>query len=326
MSSREGTEVIEVRNLTKRYGSFTAVDSLSFNVNRGEVTGFLGSNGSGKSTTMRLIVGLETPSAGSATIHGQAYRKIPAPLFSVGTMLDARSSHPGRSARSHLRCIAATHGIGNRRVAEVIDLVGLRHAANKRVGTYSVGMTTRLGIAGALLGDPGVLILDEPLNGLDTEGVRWLRNLLRSQAKAGKTVFLSSHVMPEMAATADHIIVIRSGRLLANESVEQFTARNATGNVRIRTPHLAALTTALTAVGASFTAGTSDGVLHVTNMRAEHVAQLAEQAGVRLYELVEQRPSLEEAFIASTAERGRTSAPQRTTDHQQQAIGPDDHE
>lgn len=324
--STEGPEVIEVRNLTKRYGSSTAVDNLSFDVNPGMVTGFLGPNGSGKSTTMGLIVGLETPTRGSATIHGRPYRKLPAPLFAVGTMLDARSSHPGRSARTHLRCIAATHGIGKRRVSEVLDLVGLHDAAKKRVGTYSLGMTTRLGIAGALLGDPDVLILDEPLNGLDNEGVRWLRRLLRSQAAAGKAVFLSSHVLPEMAQTADHIIVIKSGRLLANETLEEFTARTTAGYVRVRTPHLTALTAALTAVGASFTPGASDGVVQITNMRTEQVAQLAEKTGVTLYELVEQRPSLEQAFIATTAQRVRDFSSQRTSDDRQQTIGLDDHE
>ena len=275
---------------------------------------------------MGLIVGLETPTRGSATIHGQPYRKLPAPLFAVGTMLDARSSHPGRSARTHLRCIAATHGIGKRRVSEVLDLVGLHDAAKKRVGTYSLGMTTRLGIAGALPGDPDVLILDEPLNGLDNEGVRWLRRLLRSQAAAGKAVFLSSHVLPEMAQTADHIIVIKSGRF-ARERDSRRVHRTDHRGLRPRSnaaPH--GTHRCVDCRRRIVHSGTSDGVVQITNMRTEQVAQLAEKTGVTLYELVEQRPSLEQAFIATTAQRVRDFSSQRTSDDRQQTIGLDDHE
>jgi ABC-2 type transport system ATP-binding protein len=228
--------VIEARNLTKRYGEKTAVSDLTFTVKPGVVTGFLGPNGAGKSTTMRVILGLDRPTAGRATINGRAYRELPAPLHEVGALLEARAIHTGRSAYHHLLAMAQTHGIGRKRVGEVVELVGLSDVARKRAGGFSLGMGQRLGIASALLGDPGTLILDEPANGLDPEGILWIRTLLKGLAAEGRTVFLSSHLMAEMAQTADHLIVIGQGRLLADMSLGDFIDRHSTGFARLRTP------------------------------------------------------------------------------------------
>ena len=217
--------MITIEQLTKRYGETTAVDSLTFTVRPGAVTGFLGPNGAGKSTTLRMIAGLDAPTAGTALVNGRRYAEYPAPLTEVGLLLEARSVHTGRSARNHLLALAATHGIGRRRVDEVIALAGIADVARRRAGTFSLGMGQRLGIAAALLGDPSVLILDEPVNGLDPEGVLWVRQLLRGLAAEGRTVFLSSHLMSEMALTADHLVVIGRGRLIADASIEQLTER-----------------------------------------------------------------------------------------------------
>src|SRR5579862_2197546 len=226
--------MIEAKGLTKRYGEKVAVDNLSFTVQPGVVTGFLGPNGSGKSTTMRLILGLDRATSGDVTVNGKHYRDHKAPLHEVGALLEARSVHPGRSAYYHLLSLAQTHGIGHKRVEELIDLVGLHDVARKRAGKFSLGMGQRLGIATALLGDPGTLLLDEPSNGLDPEGIHWMRNLLRGLAAEGRTVFVSSHLMSEMALTADHLIVIGRGRLIADTSVDEFVRQASGSVVRVR--------------------------------------------------------------------------------------------
>ena len=233
--------MIEVRNLSKRYGETTAVNDLTFTVKPGVVTGFLGPNGSGKSTTMRLIVGLDAPTGGDATVNGKHYADQSAPLHEVGTLLEARSTHTGRSAYNHLLAQAQTHGIPRRRVDELIDLVGLESVAKKRAGQFSLGMGQRLGIASALLGDPAIVMLDEPVNGLDPEGIRWIRDLLKTLAAEGRTVFLSSHLMSEMALTADHLIVIGRGRLIADITVDEFIRRHSRHLVRVRSPQAARL-------------------------------------------------------------------------------------
>ena len=228
--------MIVTRHLTKRYGKTLAVDGLSFTVAPGLVTGFLGPNGSGKSTTMRMILGLDVPDAGSSTVHGVPYRRLRWPLREVGALLDAKAFHPGRSARNHLRCLATTNDIPAARVDEVLDLVGLTAVADRRAGKFSLGMGQRLGIASALLGDPGILLFDEPVNGLDPEGIRWVRHLLRGLAAEGRTVLVSSHLINEMALTADHLVVIGRGTLIADTSVEEFTARSRADSVRLVTP------------------------------------------------------------------------------------------
>ena len=228
--------MIQARNLTKRYGSTVAVDGLSFEVQPGHVTGFLGPNGAGKSTTMRMILGLDAPASGEVTVNGVVYRQLPAPLRQVGALLDARAFHGGRRARNHLRWLAETNRIPLRRVDEVMGLVGLADVARKRAGGFSLGMAQRLGIAAALLGDPAVLLFDEPVNGLDPEGILWIRNLLKSLAAEGRTVFVSSHLMSEMALTADHLVVVGRGRLIAQTTVEEFVLRSSGAHVRVRTP------------------------------------------------------------------------------------------
>src|SRR5579871_2993605 len=252
---------IEASGLTKRYGEKVAVHDLSFSVRPGVVTGFLGPNGAGKSTTMRVILGLDKPTAGSARVNGRAYREFPAPLHEVGTLLEARSVHTGRSAYNHLLALAQTHGIGRRRVEELIDLVGLREVARKRAGQFSLGMGQRLGIAAALLGDPETVMLDEPVNGLDPEGIQWVRNLLKRLASEGRTVFVSSHLMSEMALTAEHLIVIGRGRLIADTSVSEFLASASKKLVHVKTPQADALRAALSGLGA--TVGDVDGYLEV---------------------------------------------------------------
>jgi ABC-2 type transport system ATP-binding protein len=291
--------VIEARGLTKRYGATLAVDDVSFDVLPGRVTGFLGPNGAGKSTTMRLIVGLDAPTAGTVTVAGRPYRSLRRPLFEVGAMLESAAVHPGRSARAHLLALAQANGIGRRRVDQVLAMVGLDGVARRRAGQFSLGMTQRLGVAAALLGDPGVLLLDEPVNGLDPEGVAWIRTLLRSLAAEGRTVFVSSHLMSEMALTADQLIVIGRGRLLADTSVAEFVRATAAGHVRVRTPQPERLAALLRQHGATVES-TEDRALAVTDMDAATVGELAAGRGVVLHELVTREPSLEEAFMATT--------------------------
>ncbi len=291
--------MIEARALTKRYGSKTAVDDLTFSVKPGIVTGFLGPNGAGKSTTMRLIVGLDQPTSGSVTIGGQSYVNLRAPLREVGALLDAKAVHSGRSALNHLRALAATHSIGRHRVDEVIALTGLQSVARKRVGGFSLGMGQRLGIAAALLGDPATLILDEPVNGLDPEGVIWVRKLARHLAGEGRTVFLSSHLMSEMAQTADHIIVLGRGRIIADAPVAEILAL-ATGNVvRVRTPDSRSLTLLLAGPEVTVTQNEPD-LLQVTGVAAARIGELAAGAGVILHELSPITASLEDAYLALT--------------------------
>jgi len=291
--------VIEVVGVTKRYGSTVAVDNLSFAVPDGRVTGFLGPNGAGKSTTMRLILGLDAPSAGWITVNGRPYRERRFPLHEVGALLEAKAVHPGRSARNHLRWLAESNGIRRSRVDQVLEQVGLSSVARKRSGTFSLGMSQRLGIAAALLGDPDVLLLDEPVNGLDPEGIQWVRRLLRSLAAEGRTVFVSSHLMSEMALTADHLIVIGRGRLIADASVGEVIAQASANHVRIVSPQASALGALITAAGASVEPEAED-VLIVTGLDCRDVGIIASGAGLTLYELSPQEASLEEAFMEMT--------------------------
>ena len=292
--------VIEAVNLTKRYGSKTAVHDVSFTVKPGIVTGFLGPNGAGKSTTMRLIVGLDRPTSGSVTVNGSDYAKLRAPLREVGVLLDAKAVHTGRSARGHLLAIAATHGIPRSRVDEVIGLTGLDAVAGKRVGGFSLGMGQRLGIAAALLGDPSTLILDEPVNGLDPEGVIWVRNLARHLAKEGRTVFLSSHLMSEMAQTADHIIVLGRGRVIADAPVGEILALANGTAVRVRTPETERFAALLTANGEAQVSNSEPGLLKVTGLTAPRIGELAAAEGVVLHELSPLTGSLEDAYLTLT--------------------------
>jgi ABC-2 type transport system ATP-binding protein len=293
--------MIEVQHLTKHYGDKTAVDDLSFIVRPGIVTGFLGPNGAGKSTTMRLILGLDRPTSGTVTVNGRRYAEHPAPLHEVGALLEARAVHPGRTAANHLRAMAATTGIGRRRVQEVIDLVGLREVADRRAGTFSLGMGQRLGIASALLGDPATVMLDEPVNGLDPDGVVWVRNLLRELAAEGRTVFLSSHLMSEMALTADHLVVVGRGRLLRDVSVADFIADAADHAVRVRSPQAAALRDLLLAAGGTVSTS-APGQLEVRGLGSEEIGQRAAAATLTLFELTPLRASLEEAYMEITKE------------------------
>lgn len=291
--------MIEARGLSKRYGDKVAVDSLTFTVQPGKVTGFLGPNGAGKSTTMRLILGLDAPSAGSVTVNGKPYRDHPKPMAEVGALLEAKAVHTSRSAYNHLRALAATHGIADDRVAEVVDMVGLREVARKRAGGFSLGMGQRLGIASALLGDPSTVILDEPVNGLDPEGIRWVRDLLRSLAADGRTVFLSSHLMSEMALTADHVIVVGQGRLIADMPVEALISSASVNQVRVRTPQAAQLREAL--AGQDVTVASSErNVLDVKGIPVERIGQIALDHGIVLHELTPQLASLEEAYMDMT--------------------------
>jgi ABC-2 type transport system ATP-binding protein len=263
------------------------------------VTGFLGPNGAGKSTTMRLILGLDYPESGTATINGQAYHDLARPLETVGALLEAKSVHPGRSARNHLLFLAQTQGLPRTRVDEVLDLVGLREVAGQRAGSFSLGMSQRLGIAAALLGNPQVLLLDEPVNGLDPEGVLWIRNLMKQLASEGRTILVSSHLMNEMAVTADHLIVIGRGKLLADCPTDEFTGRHSGQRALVRTPDAARLATVLTAAGARAEPGAA-GALTVAGMPAPRIAELAAWAGIAVYELTPQRASLEQAFMELT--------------------------
>lgn len=293
--------MITVQNLTKRFGAKTAVDDISFEVRPGAVTGFLGPNGAGKSTTMRMIVGLDRPDTGAATIGGRPYRELKAPLTEVGVLLDAKAVHPGRSARAHLRALAATHGIPNSRVQAVIDLTGLGSVADRRVGGFSLGMGQRLGIAAALLGDPHTLILDEPVNGLDPEGVLWVRQLVRALAAEGRTVFLSSHLMSEMAQTADDVIVLGRGRVLAHTPIGELVDGASRQTVRVRVTDASALGPLLQSEGATVVALEQD-LAEVTGLAAARIAELAVGAGIPLHELTPQRASLEEAYMALTVD------------------------
>ena len=303
------TFVIEANALTKDYGDKRAVDGLSFEVRPGTVTGFLGPNGSGKSTTMRLILGLDRPTSGSVTVNGKPYREHAAPLHEVGALLEARSVHTGRSARNHLLALAQTHGISRKRVDELIDLVGLHDVAKKRAGQFSLGMGQRLGIATALLGDPRTVMLDEPVNGLDPEGIHWIRTLLKRLASEGRTVFVSSHLMSEMALTADHLIVIGRGKLIADTSVSDFVAGASKKLVDVRSPQATAFAAVLTGLGA--TVVEIDEHLQVNGLTAEQVGEAAASHQIVLHELTPRQASLEEAFMDLTrgdlefAARGR---------------------
>jgi ABC-2 type transport system ATP-binding protein len=291
--------MIEAVGLTKRYGQTLAVDGLSFVVQPGVVTGFLGPNGAGKSTTMRMLLGLDRPTAGTASINGRPYTRLTAPLCEVGALLEARAIHTGRSARNHLLALAATHGIGRRRVDQVLELVGLTQVAGKRAGGFSLGMGQRLGIASALIGDPHTLILDEPVNGLDPEGILWIRTLLRSLAAEGRTVFVSSHLMSEMAMTATHLIVVGQGRLIADCSVAELTNASGRSVVRVRTEEAPRLRELLAADGVSVTSTERD-VLTVSGLTSGEIGKIAAEARVALIELTPQQASLEEAFMELT--------------------------
>jgi len=293
--------MIEVRGLSKRYGDKLAVDDLSFTVEPGKVTGFLGPNGAGKTTTMRLILGLDYPTAGTVHIHGKQYRDLPYPMHEVGALIDAKAVNGGRNAYNHLWCLAQTNDIPKRRVDEVLALVGLTEVAKKRTKGFSLGMSQRLGIAGTLLGDPDVLMFDEPVNGLDPEGIRWIRNLMKTLASEGRTVFVSSHLMSEMENTADDIIVIGRGRLIANTTIDRFIAENSTETVRVRTPQIDVLAKAVAAAGGTATAK-GDGSLLVQGLSTDRTGDIAFEAGVRLHELSQSRASLEQAFMELTAD------------------------
>jgi ABC-2 type transport system ATP-binding protein len=294
--------VIEVRGVSKRYGEKVAVDDLSFSVSPGIVTGFLGPNGAGKSTTMRLILGLDAPSSGTVRVNGCAYRELSAPLHEIGAMLEAHAIHTGRSAYNHLLALAQTHGIPRSRVEEVIELVGLGEVARKRVGSFSLGMGQRLGVAAALLGDPATVILDEPANGLDPEGIHWIRNLLKRLAAEGRTVFLSSHLMSEMAQTADHLIVIGRGRLIADTSVTEFVRRaSSDANVRVCSPRATELRDEL-ARREVHVQSISRDLLEVSGLTGEQIGEIALAARIVISELTPQQASLEEAFMSLTGE------------------------
>ncbi len=291
--------MIEARALTKDYAEKRAVDGLTFTVKPGVVTGFLGPNGSGKSTTMRLILGLDAVTSGDVTVNGKHYRDHKAPLHEVGALLEARSVHTGRSAYYHLLSLAQTHGIGRRRVDELIDLVGLHEEARKRAGNFSLGMGQRLGIATALLGDPHTLILDEPVNGLDPEGIHWIRNLLKALAAEGRAVFVSSHLMSEMAVTAEHLIVIGRGRLIADTSVEEFVRRASGSVVRVRSPQATKLRELVLGDGITVTSE-EPSVLEISGTTTDKVGDIAAANGIALHELTLLQASLEEAFMELT--------------------------
>ncbi|MEJ3750774.1 ABC transporter ATP-binding protein [Actinomycetes bacterium KLBMP 9797] len=293
--------MIEAEALTKRYGDKVAVDELSFTVRPGQVTGFLGPNGAGKSTTMRMIVGLDRPTDGRVTVNGRPYREHADPLRQAGALLEAKSVHKGRTARSHLRALAQTHGFPVGRVDEVLATVGLAEVAGKRVGGFSLGMGQRLGIAAALLGDPATVLLDEPVNGLDPDGVRWVRNLLKGLAAEGRTVLISSHLMSEMAVTADHLVIIGRGRLLADTTVTELIARSGIGSVLVRAPRPRELRDLLAHHGATVTDVDGDG-LQVAGLTTERIGDLAADRGLAVHELTPRRASLEEAYMELTRE------------------------
>ncbi len=293
--------MIEVRGLTKRYGAKVAVDGLTFGIEPGKVTGFLGPNGAGKTTTMRLILGLDYPDSGTVHLEGRDYRDLAYPMREVGALLDAKAVHGGRSAYNHLLCLAQTNNLPARRVGEVLDLVGLSEVTRKRSKGFSLGMSQRLGIAATMLGDPQLLMFDEPVNGLDPEGILWIRNLMKALAGEGRTVFVSSHLMSEMENTADHLIVIGRGKLIADCTMAEFIARSSGAAVRVRTPSPDQLVLAVAAKGGTATAD-GDGTLQVHGMTADVVGDIAFEQGIRLHELTTTRASLEEAFMALTAD------------------------
>ena len=291
--------MIEVQGLTKRYGEKTAVDELTFGIEPGKVTGFLGPNGAGKTTTMRCILGLDYPNAGTVTVDGRNYHDMGYPMREVGALLDAKAVHGGRSAYNHLLCLAQTNNLPKRRVGEVLELVGLSEVAKKRSKGFSLGMSQRLGIAATMLGDPRVLMFDEPVNGLDPEGILWIRNLMKALAAEGRTVFVSSHLMSEMESTAAHLIVIGRGQLIADCSMSEFIARSSGASVRVRTPMAENLIKAVTAEGA--TTATNDDAIEVRGMTAAAVGDIAFEQGIRLHELTVVHAALEEAFMELTA-------------------------
>ena len=291
--------MIEARGLTKKYGDKVAVSDLTFTVRPGIVTGFLGPNGAGKSTTMRMILGLDAPTSGTVTVNGKPFADHARPLHEVGSLLEARAVHTGRSARNHLLAMAATTGIGRRRVEQVIDMVGLSEVAHKRVGGFSLGMGQRLGIASALLADPGTLILDEPVNGLDPDGIRWIRNLLKGLAAEGRTIFLSSHLMSEMALTADHVIVVGKGRLLRDQSMAAFIADAAADVVRVRSPQADQLAGLLGGEGVTVRR-VAEGTIEVEGLSSDEIGITASEHRITLFELTTKGASLEEAYMAIT--------------------------
>ncbi|MER5449602.1 ABC transporter ATP-binding protein [Streptomyces sp. NPDC002764] len=293
--------MIELAGLTKRYGEKVAVNNLTFTVRPGMVTGFLGPNGAGKSTTMRMMLGLDRPTAGDVRIDGKHYDRLKDPLKYIGALLDAKAMHGGRSAYNHLLCLAQSNGIPRGRVAEVLDTVGLTGVARKKAKGFSLGMGQRLGIAGALLGDPRILMFDEPVNGLDPEGIHWIRTLMKSLAAQGRTVFVSSHLMSEMALTADHLVVIGQGRLLADTSMAEFIEQNSRSYVRVRSPQRERLLDVLHETGVTVVESGS-GALEVDGGKAEQIGELAAQHQIVLHELSPQQASLEEAFMRLTAE------------------------
>jgi ABC-2 type transport system ATP-binding protein len=292
--------MIEARGLTKRYGDKVAVDELSFTVEPGRITGFLGPNGAGKTTTMRLILGLDRPTRGTVTVRGKDFRQLPHPMREVGALLDAKAVHGGRSAYNHLLCLAQTNSLPRRRVGEVLELVGLSEVASKRSGGFSLGMGQRLGIAAALLGDPAILMFDEPVNGLDPEGILWIRNLMKRLAAEGRTVFVSSHLMSEMENTADYLIVIGRGRLIADCTVDEFIERNSVQAVRVRTPQPDTLVAAIRRAGASVASAAGDALV-IQGLPPDRIGDLAFESGVRIHELTSAQASLEEAFMELTA-------------------------
>jgi ABC-2 type transport system ATP-binding protein len=293
--------MITAEGLVKRYGAKTAVNDISFTVRPGQVTGFLGPNGAGKSTTMRMVVGLDRPSAGSVVVNGKPYAAHRAPLHEVGALLDAKAVHTGRTAYNHLLAMAATHGIGANRVREVIELTGLESVARKRVGGFSLGMGQRLGIAAAMLGDPATLILDEPVNGLDPEGVLWVRQFVRHLASEGRTIFLSSHLMSEMALTADHLIVLGRGEIIADAPVADIIAGGTRPRVLVRSPHSSQLADLLAAPEVAVVRSEA-GVLEITGVAASGIGDLAAQHGLAIHELTPLSASLEEAYMALTSD------------------------
>lgn len=295
--------MIEVCELRKRYGGRTTVDGLSFRVPPGRVTGFLGPNGAGKSTTLRMVVGLDLPTGGTATVNGKAYRELPAPLREVGTLLEPGAVQGGRTAFHHLLWLACSNGIGERRVREVLELVGLGDAGRRRVGGFSLGMTQRLGIAAALLGDPGVVLLDEPVNGLDTEGIRWLRGLLRELAAEGRTVLLSSHVMSEMELVADHLLVVGRGRLISDSPLREFIERYSRASTTLRSPDGERFSAVLRARGATVRRS-EDGSYTVDGPNAAMIGSWAAEHGVTLHELTSRHSSLEEIYMDLTRDEG----------------------
>jgi ABC-2 type transport system ATP-binding protein len=320
--------MIEIRNLVKRYGAKTAVDGLDFTVRPGVVTGFLGPNGAGKSTTMRTIVGLDAPTSGTATVNGRRYDRHRAPLQEIGALLEARAVHPGRSAYGHLRGLALTHGISRKRVHEVIEMTGLGKVARKRAGGFSLGMGQRLGIAAALLGDPQTVMLDEPVNGLDPEGVLWIRNLLRGLADEGRTVFISSHLMSEMALTATDLIVVGKGRLLADTTVERFVEEAGGRHVAVAGNDPARLRALLLEAGGpetTVTGSPGSEELSVTGLPARRIGTIAAANGITLYELAPKCVSLEEAFMSLTGEcveyQGTAGIPAPRTETETETAG-----